>query len=116
MAGYHGSGAGVGHSSNSGMWDRVLIPEMMLAGIPIRWRPGYGHDDEIPDLEEGGIGGPGTPGGGPDCGPVINWHRVRETVVLDRHLLDTVMAARRFRGFEGLDVVPRESEATTQHI
>ena len=116
MAGYHGSGAGVGYTIGSGMWDRHLIPEMMFAGIPIRWRPGYGRDDEIPDLGEGGIGGAGTAGGGPDCGPVVNGRLVRETIVWDHHLLDTLMAARRSRGFEGLDVVPRESEATTQHI
>ena len=116
MAGYTGgggiSGAGSGNPGTIGIWDAIIIHDMLSVDRPIHWR--FNDDEEIPDVGTGGIGGPGTAGGGPDCGPVINIPPVREPIVWDRHLLDTLTAARRSRAFEGLDVVPRESETATQ--
>ena len=118
MAGYSGgggiSGAGSGNPGTIGIWDAVIIHDMLSVDRPIRRRLRDVIDSEIPDVGTGGIGGPGTAGGGPDCGPVVTFPVVREPITWDRHLLDMVTSARRSRAFEGLDFVPRESEEVTQ--
>lgn len=111
-------GAGSGVPGSTGIWDRVIIYDMKSVSRPIPSRLGGsgGGVAGIPDLGSGGIGGPGTAGGGPDCGPVLRWPPASGPVIWDHHLIDTLTSASHSHAFEGLDFVPRESEAANMQL
>ena len=111
-------GAGSGIPGSVGVWDNNLINRMTIVNLPISSRPS-GSSDSLPVIHTsvaGGIGGPGTAGGGPDCGPVPRWPPASGPIIWDHHLLDTVTSASHSRTFEGLDIVPRESEAANMNL